>query len=315
MRPFRILLTLLALAALALVGCTSRTSPQPAAAPAPAGQGGTPPASTARPVTPTTRTTTPAPPQPSPPSPGLPAWSTGPRVTAVTDPTTQLTGFHAAEQASFDRMVFQFRGRIPGYDVRYVPALTQDPSGQPIPLQGGAVLRVVLRHASTNPGPGGGPVPSFVGVLTPHFRSLKQVKVAGDFEDHLSFGLGLDRRVAFRVLALTDPSRVVIDVAHALAPSPPFPGIWDVRTWQEARELQDAVEQGHQPWRCGPDRLVTLYAEQVLHLAQPVVRRVDARTFTVATPGRGVVATISVTQPFTGRPCGIWVITGVSKSS
>jgi hypothetical protein len=45
----------------------------------------------------------------------------------VTDPTTQLTGFHAAEQASFDRVVFQFRGRIPGYDVRYVPALTQDP--------------------------------------------------------------------------------------------------------------------------------------------------------------------------------------------
>jgi hypothetical protein len=70
----------------------------------------------------------------------------------VTDPTTQLTGFRAAEQASFDRVVFQFRGRIPGYDVRYVPALTQDPSDQPVPLQGRAVLRVVLRHANTNPG-------------------------------------------------------------------------------------------------------------------------------------------------------------------
>jgi hypothetical protein len=96
----------------------------------------------------------------------------------VTDATTQLTGFRAAEQASFDRVVFQFRGRIPGYDVRYLPALTQDPSDQRIPLPGRAVLRVVLRHASTNPGPGGGPVPSFVGTITPDLSSLKQVKAA-----------------------------------------------------------------------------------------------------------------------------------------
>lgn len=313
MRPIRIILALVALAALALVGCTSQTSAQPAAAPAPPARAPTPPASTTRPLPPTTRTTTP-PPQPSPPTPERPAWSTGPQVTAVTDPTTQLSGFRATGHGGFDRVVFQFHGRIPGYDVRYVPALTQDPSGQPIPLRGGAVLRVVLRHASTSPGPGGGPIPLFVGVLTPDLPSLKQLKVAGDFEDHLSFGLGLDHRVPFRILTLSDPSRVVIDVAHAPAPSPPFPGIWDVHTWAQARELQDAVEQGHQPWRCGPDQLVTLYAQQVLHLTQPVVRRVDASTFTVATPGRGVVATISVTQPFTGRTCGIWVITSVTKS-
>ena len=168
---------------------------------------------------------------------------------------------------------------VPGYDVRYVRAVTQDPTDQPIRLQGGAVLRVVLRHASTSPGPGGGPVPLFVGTIAPDLPSLKQVKVA--------------------------------DVAHAPAPSSPVPGIWDVRTWEDARELQDAVEHGHQPWRCAPDRLVTLYAEQVLHLAQPVVRRGDASAFTVTRPGQGVVATISVTQPFTGRACGIWVITSV----
>lgn len=184
------------------------------AAPAP-----TRPAFTARPVTPTTRTTTPAPPQPSPRSPELSAWSTGPRVTAVTDPTTQLAGVHAAEHASFDRVVFKFRGRVPGYDVRYVRAVTQDPTDQPIRLQGGAVLRVVLRHASTSPGPGGGPVPLFVGTIAPDLPSLKQVKVAGDFEHQLSFGLGLDHRVAFRVVTLSGPSRVVVDVAHAPAPS------------------------------------------------------------------------------------------------
>src|SRR6266536_828220 len=307
MRPFRIIFALLTLAALALVGCTSRSSTHPTAAPAPPALAGAPTASTTRPATP------PAP-QPSPHSPDLPAWSTGPRVTAETDPAAQLTGIRTAEHATFDRVVFQFRGRVPGYDVRYVPAVTQDPSGQPIPLQGRAFLRVVLRHASTSPGPGGGPIPLFVGTITTDFPLRKQVKGAGDFEHYLSFGLGLDHRVAFRILTLTDPSRVVVDVAHSAAPSPPFPGIWDVRTWQQARELQEAVENGHQPWRCGPDTLVTLYAQQVLHVVQPVVRRVDTSTFTVTKPGQGVVATISVTQPFKGRTCGIWVITKVIRS-
>jgi hypothetical protein len=315
MRPVRIILALLALAALALVGCTNRSSTHPAAAPAPPALAGTPTASTTRPVTAATPTTTPAPPQPSPRPPDPPAWSRSPRVTPQTDPAAQLTGIRTAQHANFDRVVFQFRGRVPGYDVRYVPAVTQDPSDQPIPLQGRAFIRVVLRHASTSPAPGGGPVPSFVGTITPGFQSLKQIKAAGDFEHYLTFGIGLDHRVGFRVFTLTDPSRVVIDVAHSPAPSPPFPGIWDIRTWQQARQLQDAVDNGHQPWRCGPDTLVTLYAQQVLHVAQPVVRRVDPVTFSVTSPGQGLIVTVTVTQPIRHGTCGIWVITKVIPSA
>jgi hypothetical protein len=95
----------------------------------------------------------------------------------------------------------------------------------------------------------------------------------------------------------------------------PFPGIWDIRTWQQARQLQDAVDNGHQPWRCGPDRLVTLYAQQVLHVAQPVVRRVDAVTFSVTRPGQGLIATVTVAQPIRQGNCGIWVITKVTPTA
>jgi hypothetical protein len=97
--------------------------------------------------------------------------------------------------------------------------------------------------------------------------------------------------------------------------TPPFPGIWDIRTWEQARQLQDAVDNGHQPWRCGPDRLVTLYAQQVLHVAQPVVRRVDPVTFSVTSPGQGLIATVTVTQPIRHGTCGIWVITKVIPSA
>jgi hypothetical protein len=101
---------------------------------------------------------------------------------------------------------------------------------------------------------------------------------------------------------------------RALEPSP-FPGIWDVRTWQQASELQVAVDNGHQPWRCGPDTLVRLYAQQVLHVAQPLVHRIDASRFSVTKPGRGVVATVTVTQPFARKPCGVWVVTKVTRSA
>ncbi len=95
----------------------------------------------------------------------------------------------------------------------------------------------------------------------------------------------------------------------------PFPGIWDIRTWQQARRLQDGVDNGHQPWRCGPDRLVTLYAQQILHVAQPVVRRVDPVTFSVTRPGQGLIATVTVTQPIRQGNCGIWVITNVTLNA
>jgi hypothetical protein len=43
---------------------------------------------------------------------------------------------------------------------------------------------------------------------------LRQLKLAGDFEGVVSFGLGLRGKHGFRVFRLSRPSRVVVDVAH-----------------------------------------------------------------------------------------------------
>jgi hypothetical protein len=52
------------------------------------------------------------------------------------------------------------------------------------------------------------------GSITPIYPILLQVRAAGDFESYLSFGIGLSQRTGFRVFTLTQPYRVVIDVAH-----------------------------------------------------------------------------------------------------
>jgi hypothetical protein len=96
----------------------------------------------------------------------------------------------------------------------------------------------------------------------------------------------------------------------------PFPGIWDVRTWDQAGKVQRAVDDGHQPWRLDPAAVVAAYASGALGVTgQPVVKRAGAGSYTVAAPGGAAVATVRVAQPLRQGPGGIWVVTAVDRSS
>jgi hypothetical protein len=316
MRPSRkvliLLVVLLGVAAVAIgvyVGRSGGTHMPPSASQAS-------PGSTTAPVPEPSRGTGTVPPASR--APVQPAWSTGPRVTAETDPAAYLVAIRPGRHSGYDRVVFEFRGRVPGYDIRYVDQVGEDPSDRPVPLRGRAFLHVVFRHASTIEQLSSGSPPyrtTYVGpsVITPGLGTLLQVKQAGDFEAYLSLGVGLADRTGFRVVTLTGPPRVAIDVAHVQLGA--FPGIWDIRTWEQAWEIQEAVDNGHQPWRASPTDVVVPYAISVLGVAQPIVRLVDADTVEVSKPGSGVVATVHVAQPVTHRPGGIWVITKVDRHS
>jgi hypothetical protein len=54
-----------------------------------------------------------------------------------------------------------------------------------------------------------GPVPSVAGLA-----DLRDLAFAGDFEAVVTFGIGVARRAAFRVLQFDAPSRVAIDITH-----------------------------------------------------------------------------------------------------
>jgi hypothetical protein len=95
---------------------------------------------------------------------------------------------------------------------------------------------------------------------------------------------------------------------------PTFPGIWDVRLWEQAWQVQDAVDDRHQPWRTSPTDSVMAYAIDVLGVARPTVRLVDPHTVEVSKPGSGVIATVQVTQPVTRGSGGIGVITRVDRA-
>ncbi len=108
----------------------------------------------------------------------------------------------------FDRFVVEFEGDIGAYFVSYVDQVTQDGSGDVVPVEGTALLQVSLNGIPNEPST---PQQTIDADLT----GLIQVVGAGaGFEASVSYGLGTAQAAGFRVFTLTEPSRLVVDIAH-----------------------------------------------------------------------------------------------------
>jgi hypothetical protein len=139
------------------------------------------------------------------PATALPGFGTGP-VAGGPAPVT-VTDVAVGHHTGYDRVVFHASGPISAWEVRYVPQVTNDPTGTPIPLAGAADLQVVI-HGTDWMGR-----PSVRRNVSPGFPALRQVAWAGEFEATLSYGIGQQRKAGFRAFTLTGPDRLVVDVA------------------------------------------------------------------------------------------------------
>jgi hypothetical protein len=88
-----------------------------------------------------------------------------------TRPAPELVSVATAERDGYDRVVFTFEGSLPGYQVRYVPRVT-DAGGRRLPLRGTAFLEVAFEPARAR-GPDGRPTFS-PGTLTPGSPALRR---------------------------------------------------------------------------------------------------------------------------------------------
>jgi hypothetical protein len=123
----------------------------------------------------------------------------------------KITSVRVGSHPCYARLVVQTDGtRAPGFDVRYVPQIIADGSGAVIPVAGGAKLQVIIRDNGhdLNTGAKSFVLPRVGGAT---FKGLVE---AGDFEGVETLGLGVRARLPFRVFTLTNPPRVVLDVAR-----------------------------------------------------------------------------------------------------
>jgi hypothetical protein len=136
------------------------------------------------------------------------------RAPVATTPSV-LVAVRAGRHVGYDRLVLEFRGRVPGHTVRYVRRVLTQGQGKPIPLAGRADLEVVVRDLAS------------ASAYTPRdpahvvdlrgFSALRQVAWGGSFEGYTTLGVGVRSRLPIHVFVLCGPghhSRLVIDVAQ-----------------------------------------------------------------------------------------------------
>lgn len=124
-----------------------------------------------------------------------------------------VTGVRVGRQDGFDRVVFDLGGTgTPGWRVAYVARPVQEGSGDPVRLKGSVFLQVVLRGMGMPMDTG---VPQFGDSTTrvDGTGGIAQVAPGAVFEGEQQAFVGLTgSRRPFRAFALTNPTRLVVDV-------------------------------------------------------------------------------------------------------
>jgi hypothetical protein len=145
--------------------------------------------------------------------------------TADAHDTETLNDVRAGRHACYDRLVIDIGGQdawFNSYDVRYVPQVTAEGSGDVVQLRGGAALQVTVgAPAYDEQGRATfSPTNQREVVDVSSFSTFRQVAWGGSYEGQTTLGLGVRARLPFRVFSLpgtpnTDHTpRLVIDVAH-----------------------------------------------------------------------------------------------------
>ena len=129
-----------------------------------------------------------------------------------------LRSVRTASHPEFDRVVFDFgEGRVPGYHIEYIDRpVRQCGSGNTVDVQGDGWLRVRLEPARAH---------EFrddtLAVVTVTERNralshpnLRQLVLTCDFEAQVEWVLGVGSPMRYRVMELSAPARLVVDVRH-----------------------------------------------------------------------------------------------------
>lgn len=141
-------------------------------------------------------------------SPGYPA-------SAGVDGPLFPTGARVAHHDGFDRVVVDFEGTgTPGWLVRYVDEPVADDSGIEVDLDGDAILRIDASGLST-PATEDFDVDQVASGFydTGQADVVQDVYASGVFEGWSGSLVGLDEQAPFRVITLTEPTRLVVDVS------------------------------------------------------------------------------------------------------
>jgi hypothetical protein len=147
-------------------------------------------------------------------APDFPADAEADTAEASAEAAVTVSDIRIGGHDGFDRVVFEVGGTgTPGWDVRYVDAASSQGSGDPVDVAGDAVLQVTLTGAGYPYETG---VEEYAGpALTGAGTSVvAEVVFDATYEGASVAFVGSGAKNPFRVYALENPTRVVVEVAH-----------------------------------------------------------------------------------------------------
>lgn len=125
-----------------------------------------------------------------------------------------IVDVRVGEHTGFDRIVFEFEGGIPEYEIEEAsPPFIEDPRGEEVEVRGDAHLQLTLRGGTKQGDDGTSTYPGRT-TFYAGFRQLVQLEETSDFEAQAIWVIGMSGDTCVRVLTLSGPDRLVIDLEH-----------------------------------------------------------------------------------------------------
>lgn len=119
-----------------------------------------------------------------------------------------IDAIRTGKHTGYDRLTIEFKSGLPQIELRPQTgtAFTRDGKGDTVYLAGKDGLLVSMFSTDAHSAYSG-PADIKTG-----FGGLLEVRVVGDYEGYVHFGLGLSRPACYRAVILTNPTRLVIDI-------------------------------------------------------------------------------------------------------
>lgn len=124
-----------------------------------------------------------------------------------------LIDVRSARHEGFDRVAFEFAQARPGYHVEYIDKpVRRCGSGEATAIAGDGWLEVRFYVAEAHT-PSGAPTIARR-EQQPELALVKELEQTCDFEGYVTWVVGVSRPNKYRVITLTKPDRIVIDIEH-----------------------------------------------------------------------------------------------------
>ena len=131
-----------------------------------------------------------------------------------------LRAVRADSRPGYDRIVFEFAGdSVPGYRIEYASGpVVRCGSGDPVAVAGSGRLVVRFEPARAHDDMGHATIERRT--ASPGMPAVKDLQIVCDFEGQVEWVLGVPAAAPYRVLELTAPARLVLDVRHGRGGEP-----------------------------------------------------------------------------------------------